>query len=52
MKLGVEAGDLRQPRPVPRHCPDALDVVRLVQRRQAAERLQLVQHRVVHAHRL
>ena len=43
MKGGIEAGDLRERRRVFRHRSDRCQILRLVQRRQRNERLQLVE---------
>jgi hypothetical protein len=48
---GVEAGHLRHARLAFEHQPDRHQVVRLVQRRQRDELLQVRQHFAVHAHR-
>ena len=47
MKGGIEARDLRQRWRHSRDGADCREVVRLVQRRERTQRLQMVQHRVI-----
>lgn len=51
MERGVEAGDLRQPGQRRRDRPDAGEVVRLMERRQRAERVEPGEHRIVDPNR-
>ena len=48
MERGVEAGDLRQPRPVDHDRPDGRQIMRLMQRRERDVALEAVQHVLRH----